>query len=67
MDLKFLGFIILLGTLVILGAMSFVRNFHGLLKKENPTKNDISYNENLMALTLFLFMLWIILVQVSMN
>lgn len=67
MDLKYIGFIVMLGALVIIGAMSFVKNFHGLLKMENPTKKDISYNENLIALTLFLFMLWIVLVQISIN
>ena len=67
MDLNFLGFIILLGMFVVFSAMSFVRNFYGLIKLEKPTKAQISYNENIAALTLVLFMLWLVLLQISMK
>lgn len=67
MDFKYLGFIILLGLLVLCGIGSFVRNFSVLLKIEKPTKKEISYNQNVAILTGALFMLWIVLVQISVN
>lgn len=67
MDLKFLGFVILLGLLVLIGVASFVRNFVGLLKIEKPTKKEISYNEGIAVLTATLFMLWIILLEVAFH
>lgn len=67
MNLKLIVFIVILTVFVLTGVSSFVRNFHGLLKKNNPTIKEVSYVEGIACLTVVLFMVWIILVQISLN
>jgi len=67
MDLKFILLILSLSVLILIGISSFVRNFYGLLKKNNPTTNEISYVEGIACLIVILFMFWIILIHISIK
>ena len=67
MNIGLIGFVILLGVIILLGVMSCVRNFAGLLKLEKPTQKQINYNQNIAALTVGLFMFWIVLVLSMFN